>query len=68
MGVTMIFWQEDYEGPAEGGLFFRAYDMVQSIKDVQSTGRKVVGFRFHDNNVEILTEKLNSEEGSKEGS
>ena len=50
-----IFWLEEFEGKAKGGLWFRAIDLNKFIQKVQADNKtKVVGIRFEGNNLELI--------------
>lgn len=52
-----IYWLDSFtEGEAQGGYFFRAFELVKFIEKVEEgTEKKVVGLRFDGNNVEVIT-------------
>ncbi len=52
-----VFWKDDFTGRASGGIFFRAYDLVQFIKKVEETKGKVIGINFEGNNIELIIEE-----------
>ena len=51
---TDIFWLDEFEGEARGGLMFRAFDLNKFIQKVQADDKKVVGIRFEGNNLELI--------------
>ena len=51
---TEIFWLDEFEGEAKGGLWFRAFDLNKFIQKVQAEDKKVVGIRFEGNNLELI--------------
>ena len=51
---TEIFWLDKFEGEAQGGLMFRAFDLNKFIQKVQADDKKVVGIRFEGNNLELI--------------
>ena len=51
---TEIFWLDKFEGKAQGGLWFRAFDLNKFIQKVQTDNKKVVGIRFEGNNLELI--------------
>ena len=55
-----FFWKDGYEGPVQGGYYFRAFDLVQFIKLVEKEEGEVVGLEFEDNNVNVII-KANDE-------
>ena len=53
-----VFWKDGFEGNAEGGLFFRSFDLNKFIKKVEvDNGQEVVGIKFEDNNLELIVKK-----------
>ena len=55
-----IFWLDDHSGPARGGYYFRAFDLIKFMKLVEKEEGEVVGLCFEDNNVDIII-KANGE-------
>ena len=55
---TEIFWLDKFEGEAQGGLMFRAFDLNKFIQKVQADNKKVVGIRFEGNNLELIFTEL----------
>ena len=55
---TEIFWLNEFEGEAKGGLWFRAFDLNKFIQKVQTDDKKVVGMRFEGNNMELIYTEL----------
>ena len=55
---TEIFWLDEFEGEAKGGLWFRAFDLNKFIQKVQTEDKKVVGMRFEGNNMELIYTEL----------
>ena len=49
-----IFWVDSHRGPARGGYYFRAFDLVKFMKLVEKEEGEVVGLCFEDNNVDII--------------
>ena len=49
-----FFWKDDYEGPVQGGYYFRAFDLVKFMKLVEKEEGEVVGLQFEDNNVNVI--------------
>ena len=49
-----FFWKNDYEGPVQGGYYFRAFDLVKFMKLVEKEEGEVVGLEFEDNNVNVI--------------
>ena len=55
-----IFWLNESNKTGVGGIFFRAFDLVEFIKKVETKHScKVVGIIFDDShNIELLTDKV----------
>ena len=51
-----VFWKDGFEGDAEGGIFFRSFDLNKFIKKVEET-EEVVGIKFDGNNLELIIKK-----------
>ena len=50
-----IFWLDEFkEGKAQGGYYFRAFDLVKFMKLVEKEEGEIVGLEFEDNNVNII--------------
>ena len=49
-----IFWLDDHSGPARGGYYFRAFDLIKFMKLVEKEEGEVVGLEFEDNNVNVI--------------
>lgn len=50
-----IFWAEDFEeGPAQGGIFVRSFELVEFLELVEEKGKEVIGLRFDGNNLEVI--------------
>lgn len=55
MSESLLLWKDGFEGEAQGGFFFRSFELKQFMKKVEEqTGRKVVGLDFDGNNVEVI--------------
>ena len=51
-----LYWLEDWNGEAKGGLYFRC-DLFKRVKAVEVSGMKVVGIAIDDSwNIELITE------------
>ena len=57
MFKNQVFWKEDFNGKAKGGVFFRSFDLNKFMERVESSDEEVVGLKFEGNNVEILVNK-----------
>lgn len=52
------FWLDKFEGKSRGGIFYRAFDLIQFIEKVEKEKSKVVGIKFNgDDNIELITEE-----------
>tara|TARA_R100001163_G_C5063144_1_gene200372 strand:+ start:1213 stop:1401 length:189 start_codon:yes stop_codon:yes gene_type:complete len=51
-----IFWKDEWEGEAKGGIMFRSFDLNKFIKKVEEK-EEVVGIRFDGNNLELIVKK-----------
>ena len=49
-----FFWKDGYEGPVQGGYYFRAFDLIKFMKLVEKEEGEVVGLEFEDNNVNVI--------------
>ena len=49
-----FFWKDGYEGPVQGGYYFRAFDLVKFMKKLEDNDLEVVGLEFDGNNVNVL--------------
>ena len=52
-----VFWKDEFNGEAKGGLHFRSFDLNQFIKKVEKDGNEVVGIKFEGNNLELIIKK-----------
>ena len=56
--MDKIFWKDKFEGKAEGGYWFRAFELVKFMKKVEKLQQtEVVGLEFDGNNVNVIVEK-----------
>ena len=61
MKISKLFWLEGFkDGKAQGGYYFRAFDLVKFMKLVEKEEGEVVGLEFEDNNVNVII-KANGE-------
>ena len=52
---SKMFWLEEFkDGKAQGGYYFRAFDLVKFMKKVQVEVNEVVGLEFDGNNVNVI--------------
>jgi len=49
-----VFWKDGFEGKAEGGLFFRSFELNKFLRNVEEDRGEVVALRFDGNNVEVI--------------
>ncbi|MBU2638336.1 MAG: hypothetical protein KJ955_05155 [Nanoarchaeota archaeon] len=55
---TGEFWLDSFNGNTKGGIFFRAFDLVQFIENVEKQKGKVVCIKFDGSyNIELITEE-----------
>ena len=54
MFKNQVFWKEDFDGKAKGGVFFRSFDLNKFMEKVESSDEEVVGIRFEGNNLELI--------------
>ena len=59
MFKKQIFWKDGFNGKAKGGLTFRSFDLNKFIKKIEEK-QEVVGIKFEDNNLELITRDVNS--------
>tara|TARA_Y100001938_G_C7854717_1_gene312557 strand:+ start:148 stop:339 length:192 start_codon:yes stop_codon:yes gene_type:complete len=57
MFKDIVFSKSDFDGKAEGGIFFRSFELNKFLERVEANDEEVVGLRFEGNNVEILVNK-----------
>ena len=57
MFKDIVFSKSDFDGKAEGGIFFRSFELNKFLESVEANDEEVVGLRFEGNNVEILVNK-----------
>ena len=49
-----IFWLDKFNGKAQGGYYFRAFDLIKFMKLVEKEEGEVVGLEFENNNVNVI--------------
>ena len=57
MFKNTVFSKGDFDGKAEGGIFFRSFELNKFLEKVEASDEEVVGLKFEGNNVEILVNK-----------
>ena len=60
MGKT--FWKDGFQGKAEGGYYFRAFDLVKFINRLEDSKGEVVGLEFDGNNINVIVKSKSKEE------
>ena len=58
----IIFWKDGFDGRAEGGFFFRSFDLNKFMEGITERGGNVVGIQFTGNNCEIICEEKGRED------
>jgi hypothetical protein len=57
MFKEQVFWKDGVDAICNGGLFYRAFDLVKFLEKVEAdteNGGEVVGLKFDGNNLEII--------------
>ena len=50
-----IIWLDEFKDrKAQGGYYFRAFDLIKFMKLVEKEEGEVVGLEFEDNNVNVI--------------
>lgn len=57
MFEKQVFWKDGFEGKAKGGLIFRSFDLNKFIRKIEEK-QEVVGIKFEDNNLELITREV----------
>ena len=57
MFEKQVFWKDGFEGKAKGGLIFRSFDLNKFIRKIEEK-QEVVGIKFEDNNLELITRQV----------
>ena len=55
----VVFWKDGFSGNAEGGFYFRSFDLNKFMEGIEERGGTVVGIQFSGNNCEIICETKN---------
>ena len=52
-----VFWKDGFDdNEARGGIFIRSFDLNKFLTKLEADGtEEVVGIKFEDNNIEIIT-------------
>lgn len=56
-----VFWKDGFDGDAQGGLFFRSFELNKFLRNVEEERGEVVGFKFDGNNVEVIISNKSEE-------
>ena len=57
--MSNVFWKDGFEGKANGGYYFRAFDLVKFFKRLKADGKEVVALEFDDsNNVNVIVSQI----------
>tara|TARA_R100001463_G_scaffold60758_1_gene113366 strand:+ start:463 stop:642 length:180 start_codon:yes stop_codon:yes gene_type:complete len=58
MEDNKIFWLDDWQGEAQGGYYFRSFELNKFIKRLEEEeNKKVVGLEIDGNNINVIVEK-----------
>lgn len=52
----VVFWKDGFSGNAEGGFYFRSFELNKFMEGIEERGGTVVGIVFTGNNCEIICE------------
>jgi len=58
----IVFWKDGFDGKAEGGFFFRSFDLNKFMEGITERGGNVVGIQFTGNNCEIICEHKSTDD------
>lgn len=61
-----VFWKDGFDGRAEGGFFFRSFDLNKFMEGITERGGNIVGIQFTGNNCEIICESKTNEDEKNE--
>ena len=56
MFEEQVFWKDEWEGEAKGGLMFRSFELNKFIRKIEEK-EEVVGIKFEGNNLELIIKK-----------
>ncbi len=60
--MSSVFWKDGFEGEANGGYYFRAFDLVKFFKRLKADGKEVVALEFDDsNNVNVIVSQIKND-------
>ncbi len=60
MFEEQVFWKDEWEGEAKGGIMFRSFELNKFMRENIEASKhnlEVIGLKFEDNNVEIICNK-----------
>lgn len=57
-----VFWKEGFQGEAEGGFFFRSFELNKFMTGIEERGGTVVGIQFEGNICEIICESKSNDD------
>ena len=60
MFEEQVFWKDEWEGEAKGGIMFRSFELNKFIKNLEKK-EEVVGIKFDGNNIELIIKKQNKD-------
>lgn len=52
----VVFWKDGFSGNAEGGFYFRSFELNKFMEGIEERGGTVVGIQLTGNNCEIICE------------
>ena len=58
----IVFWKDGFTGRAEGGFYFRSFELNKFMEKITEKGDNIVGISFTGNNCEIICESKQVEE------
>jgi hypothetical protein len=54
-----VYWLDEWEGEATGGVYYRNFDFMEFIKKVEETQGKVVGISLDgSHNIQFIVERV----------
>lgn len=58
----IVFWKDGFGGRAEGGFYFRSFELNKFMEGITEKGNHIVGISFTGNNIEIICEEKGRED------
>ena len=52
----VVFWKDGFSGEAQGGFYYRSFELNKFMEGIEERGGTVVGIQFTGNNCEIICE------------